>query len=315
MALAEHQNFGRAAKALGITQPALSQSLRQLESVFGVRLIDRTPKGATLTEFGNAVLRTGHRITEQVDNLQRELMQMQGLSVGDLAVVAGAYAGEMSGHRALALMLQKHPGVRARLKILEWNRVAQALVAREADLALAEVTIAETDTRLVGETVAAHPLVFVVRRRHPLTRLGRAATIADITSYPWAAMPVPPRIYRHFPPGILAAGRIDGAEKRFIPAVRVDTVRGALQVAASSDAVTATAAGLVAADLQSGDLACVPFEAPWLRLNYGFIYLRDRSLSPAAKAFMTEVRQIEAGLCTQVTSRKPVAAQKRSIPA
>ncbi len=313
MALAEHQNFGRAAKALGVTQPALSQSIKQLEKALGVRLVDRTPKGATLSPFGDVVLRIGHRISGQFDDLRRELMQMQGLSVGNLSVVAGAYAGEMSGHLALASMLGKYPAVRARLKIVEWNRVTEPLVTQEADLALAEVAIAETDARLVAEQVATHPLVFVVRRGHPLERLRRPLTIADITGYPWAAMPVPPRVYCHFPADGLAAGRVDAAAKRFIPAVRVDTVRGAIQIAASSDAVTATTAALVAADLQSGELSSLPFEAPWLRLNYGFIYLRDRSVSPAAKAFMAEVRKVETRYAENPRSNP--GSSRRSIPA
>lgn len=299
LALGEHQHFGRAARALGVTQPALSQAIRQFESVLGVRLVDRTPRGATLNQFGEVALRFGHRMTEEVDDLRRELTQMQGLSAGSLSIVAGAHAGEISGHLAIASMLARHPGVRVRLKIMEWNRIAQPLLSREADLALAEISIAESDPRLVAESVATHRLIFVTRPGHPLTRLRRELTIADLTGYPWATMPIPPRMYAHFPRGPLQAGRFDPAEKRFIPAVRVDTVRGALQVVGASDAITGAAAGLIAHEVQSGELVALPFEAPWFRLNYGFIYLRDRSLSPAAKAYMADVRRLEAELASR----------------
>ena len=54
--LAEHKHFGRAAAALGITQPALSKSLQRLETVLlATRLVERTAKGVELTAEGIAL--------------------------------------------------------------------------------------------------------------------------------------------------------------------------------------------------------------------------------------------------------------------
>ncbi|MFD0851927.1 LysR family transcriptional regulator, partial [Actinomadura adrarensis] len=54
--VAEHGHFGRAAEALHITQPSLSRQIRQLERQLDVRLLDRTPRGAQLTEAGKVFL-------------------------------------------------------------------------------------------------------------------------------------------------------------------------------------------------------------------------------------------------------------------
>ena len=49
-------------------------------------------------------------------------------------------------------------------------------------------------------------------------------------------------------------------------------------------------------EIDDGDCVLLPLELPWLSLNYGFISKRGRTHSPAAKAFMDNVRQIEKGL-------------------
>src|SRR5947209_14750394 len=54
-ALAANGHFGRAASALGVTQPALSVQVRELERALGGRLVDRMPGGARLTPFGNEI--------------------------------------------------------------------------------------------------------------------------------------------------------------------------------------------------------------------------------------------------------------------
>jgi hypothetical protein len=48
--------------------------------------------------------------------------------------------------------------------------------------------------------------------------------------------------------------------------------------------------------LQSGEMKALPFRAPWMKLNYGFIYLRSRVLSPATVFYMELVRKIENGI-------------------
>ena len=53
---------------------------------------------------------------------------------------------------------------------------------------------------------------------------------------------------------------------------------------------------LIAADIAAGEIVALPFRRPWLRTNYGFVYLKDRSLSPATQAFMAEIKAVEAEL-------------------
>lgn len=69
-ALAQTGHFGRAADACAISQPALSQQIAELEAGLGARLVERTPRGATLTEAGTAVVERAHAILAAVGDLE-----------------------------------------------------------------------------------------------------------------------------------------------------------------------------------------------------------------------------------------------------
>jgi DNA-binding transcriptional LysR family regulator len=76
-ALATHRHFGRAARALGISQPSLTRSLKELESRLGVALFDRN--GVEPTVFGEMALRYGQPVLANAAELMREIDLARGL--------------------------------------------------------------------------------------------------------------------------------------------------------------------------------------------------------------------------------------------
>lgn len=75
--------------------------------------------------------------------------------------------------------------------------------------------------------------------------------------------------------------------------VEVDDLATARAVVRGSDAFGAATPVQIEPWLRSGELAVLAYRKPWLRLEYGFIHLEDRMLSPAAEVFMALVREIE----------------------
>jgi len=84
-------------------------------------------------------------------------------------------------------------------------------------------------------------------------------------------------------------------------------------VVLSSNAVALSPRGLIAAEVRSGHLVTLPFRQPWLHTNYGFVYLRDRALSPATQAFMAEIKAVELELVEterHLDARAPARTRK-----
>ena len=70
LAVAEEQNFGRAAKRLGMSQPPLSEQIQVLEQALKVKLFDRSRRGANLTPVGAAILPAVRKFAEQLERLE-----------------------------------------------------------------------------------------------------------------------------------------------------------------------------------------------------------------------------------------------------
>src|SRR3954470_947812 len=66
LAVAQHRHFTHAARALGLAQPALSQHIAQLEDELGVRLFERTRRGALLTEPGRGLVPRAERVLAEL---------------------------------------------------------------------------------------------------------------------------------------------------------------------------------------------------------------------------------------------------------
>src|SRR5262245_44741377 len=86
--IAEQKHLGRAAEMLGLGQPALSISLRRLESAANSKLVERTPKGVELTEVGRALLAHVARLRLAREDLARELADLARGRSGTLRIGA-----------------------------------------------------------------------------------------------------------------------------------------------------------------------------------------------------------------------------------
>ena len=82
--VADHRHVGRAAEALGLSQPALSRSLSRLEQSLDTKLLTRTPKGVELTVVGAAFLSHVQRLRLSLDDLEHEVADLTKGHVGNL---------------------------------------------------------------------------------------------------------------------------------------------------------------------------------------------------------------------------------------
>ena len=292
-ALATYRHFGRAAAALQVSQPALTRSLKHLEDRLGVSLFDR--QGVTPTVFGELVLSHGEAVIKGFADLVREINLAQGLEIGEFSVSAGPYPAEISGQRAIGMLSAQHPRLFVELKLFNWTKIVNQVLKETIDLGFADLSEAAENPELETEGVRKSQLNLFCAAKHPLA--GRnSVTLEKLCEFPWVGPTLTDRMRRFLPQGDLPCGVFDAAKKRFLPRILVGSFTAAKQIVLAGQGIGAALPFQLKREIDDGDCVLLPLELPWLSLNYGFISRRGRSHSPAAKAFMDNVRQIEKAL-------------------
>jgi DNA-binding transcriptional LysR family regulator len=256
-------------------------------------LFDRTADGVIPTPFGESLLARASVIIGETVELKREIDAMLGLESGYLDVSMGHYPLEILGPEAGAALITGHPGLQLRLRSGDWREVTTRILKRESELGIAEISEAAADDRLVVEPLSRHRFYLYCRSGHPLTMRSVPIRFRDLLTYPWATSRVPKRIAGAFAGDDLRAGQTDPASGDFVPAVEVEVSLASRRLVANSDAIAGELLVQIKRELEAGILALVPFQQDWMRLNYGFITLRGRTLSPVARQFMDEVRELD----------------------
>ena len=135
VALNEHKHFGRAAKACHITQPALSNALRALESEFGVVIVKRDRTFLGFTPEGERVLASAQMMLHEHANLQQDLKSEVHLPRGPLRIAAVPTAIPIAA-RFAAMLHARYPGIQPVVLSLSSSALEQGLEDLSIDLAL-----------------------------------------------------------------------------------------------------------------------------------------------------------------------------------
>src|SRR5947207_15005955 len=117
IAVAEELSFGRAAIRLHISQPPLSQQIRQLEEELGVTLFHRTKREVKLTEAGKRLVAEAQQVLNQVDRFVTLASRVSEGAIGRLTVAGQAVLNEVLVE-ALREFAHQYPGVHIDLQFM-----------------------------------------------------------------------------------------------------------------------------------------------------------------------------------------------------
>lgn len=181
--LIKQGSFKRAADGLNITQPALSQSIAQMEAEIGVRLIDRTPHGVVPTVYGQVLMDHAREIDWQLSQAAKKMAELKFGHQGTLAI--GGTSGGAISMIALAVcrLLEIVPGINTRITEELWNRaLLSQLDDRSLDIAICyQPDDAELQGKLAVPLFPARRFL-CVRAKHP--EAGNL-TLASVAKYPF----------------------------------------------------------------------------------------------------------------------------------
>jgi DNA-binding transcriptional LysR family regulator len=282
-AVAEHRHLGRAADALGLTQPALSRSLRRLEQATQAKLVRRTSKGMALTAVGAALFSHVRRLRLSLEDVTREITDLGEGRAGHLRIGCAPLFASYLLPVACATMLMEVPRVTFKVSFLDLDISLPALRRGELDFVLAPLQASRHED-LVAECLFEDEFVVYASANHRLAKK-KEVGLADLAQERWAvaalSAPSPQRLSQAFQEAGLPPPKI-GIESNSLPLKH--------QIVASSDLLgfAAKRAVSVAAPRSRLVVLCVG-DLTYTR-RVGVMYRKDGYLSPAVRQFIETVK-------------------------
>jgi len=279
VAVADTGSITEAADRIGVTQPALSRRLQQLEEHLGAELLTRGRKGAQLTEIGRLVETEARILIARYDHLRDQVRAHQGLEGGTVRIGGGATAVSFVLPKAIATFQRTHPAVRFQLKEAGSIEVTDDVLSGRLELGL--VTLPAKARELSVWPLLTDRIVLVGPRHHPLARSGRinASALDGLAFVGFEADTAVRQI-------IDAALRKAGVEMNVVMELR--SIPAILRMVAT----TGNLAFVSRLGVDSLEEVCeIEVQDLCIERKLAVIARRGSALSPAAQAFATLLRE------------------------
>jgi DNA-binding transcriptional LysR family regulator len=182
-------SYSAAARALGYTQPAITQQMKALERSVGTPLFIRAGRRMRLTEAGEALSRHAGGILASMSVAHEQMTALTRLHSGRVRVCSFSSAGATVVPEALARLAKDHPGVRVELQENEPPESLERVVRGECDISLAFTYPGlheQVPEELVEIPLLEDQLTVVMPSSHPMARR-RAVKLSELADERWIA--------------------------------------------------------------------------------------------------------------------------------
>lgn len=273
----------KAATALGLSQPALSKTLQELEEIFQQRLFDRLPRGVRPTEAGAVLAQASRRILAEIHRLDDEMDRLATPGGGTVALgtLPVAATGVLPG--ALTRLKAQHPTLRVRLEQGRTEELLPKLAAGEIDLIVGRLYEPVLPDGFVREALWEEPISLLARTGHPLFRL-RKVTLDALRAYELILPTVTQRVGQEIEAALTQMQLVPDIPLRsssygFIREMLLDT-----------DMISAMPRLMMAGELLRGTFRVVPLPVRAAGRPAGVILPKDGTLRPGGGAFLQALR-------------------------
>lgn len=288
--LDDYRHLGRAAEALGITQPAVSKSLAEVEMVFGVQLFTRSVRGTAPTADGELVIQLARLILSELDRTVEELAaRAQGIT-GRVCIGTVGPGAHLLLARTVVLLKKRSAMTTVVVEEEPLEVLLQQLRIGKVDIVLSRIDPAFLDDDIEAVRLYDEPAVVICGPGHPLTQLQHIET-GLLAEHPWV---VPTRsgsmlsklkemfgIQGHEPPADLTVGL---------------SMLSALLLVQERQAVCLLAQSVARHLERSGLVTILPVRFPLPLVPVGMLYRRTPHPSVALSLLLECVRQAAIGI-------------------
>ncbi len=288
--LSELHNMPAVAAAFGVTQPALSALVRELEARTGRALFTRSARGVTPTRAGSLLAFRCKRALAELRSIESDLAALRGAVEGRVVVGALPLSRTLILPSAIAALVARHPRLHASTVESPYEALAAALRSGDIDFIIGALRPPEDAKDLVQSALFEDRISLIVRAGHPLaklSRIGRAALqraqwVLSRTGSP--SRELLERAFReagHPPP---------------VPTVETGDLALLRGLLLRSDMVTAISAHQLHYEIETGALVVLNHPLEGTRRSIGITQRKNALPSPAAQALIDTVRQVVATL-------------------
>ncbi len=283
LAIGELRTLRAAAAQLGMTQPAATKMLHELEHTLGRPLFKRVGRGLELTEAGRLVLGYFKGLQGHFDALTRELGELADGGAGKLCIGSIMAASPAVLSKALIRLKALYPRLTIDITVDTSDRLTEGLRRGDLDLVIGRVPDERLDD-LHFEPIAKEALSLVVSPSHPLAKLVRVAW-ADLMKFQWVLQP------RVSPMRELLEQEFRSQGSRPPPGlIETSSILTTTNLLTHSDMIAVIPTEVAERYEQHGLLACLRYQLRQQLSVYGVVTSKARPFSPPAAqliAFVT----------------------------
>jgi LysR family pca operon transcriptional activator len=291
-AIDTHRGLLKASAAIGISQPALTKSLQELEEILQLRLFDRHARGVHTTAAGAVFVRSARRVLAELHRLEDELdvLLVPGGGTVALGALPVAASGVLPG--ALIRLKQTHPAIRMRLQQGRTEELLPLLASGEIDLIVGRLYEPPMPDGFEREPLWAEPISILARPGHPLFS-APAVTVEELRRYDLVLPTVTQRVGQEIE-GLLATLGLAAAAP-----LRSSSYGFIREMLHGTDMLSAMPRLMMLGDLLRGTLQVVPLPIAAPDRPAGLILHRARPLPPAGRIFVETLRAYVAELAAR----------------
>ena len=181
--VADKKNFSKAAKALSLTQPAVSFQIQTLEQYYQTMLFDRVNRHVKLTAAGELLLDYAIHMNNLQAELERNMQQLTGHVKGELLIGASTTIGEYILPYVVGSFKQDYPDVNVTIQIMNTKEISSAVESNTFDLGIIEGPLEQSDV-IEAHNFLEDELVLAIPSDHPFAKK-ESITLEELKELPY----------------------------------------------------------------------------------------------------------------------------------
>lgn len=284
--IAQWGSMAKAAKHLGISQPAVSEAIAQLEETLGVRLLDRSPRGIRPTIYGDALLRRGLVVFDELKQGIKEIESLADPGTGEVRIGCPEFLADGVVPAFIDQFSRRYPAAFVYVVDTPGVREDQQLRERKIDLLLARLPANSVSELEFDVEILFEERFFVVADARSQWFRRRKVTLADLINERWVLQPAQMAIR----PLIDAAFRAHGLA---VPREKVGTLSMHIRnhLIATGRYLTILPGSALHFNAKRWSVRALPLDLG-INVPTGVVTLKHRALSPVVGRFIECAREL-----------------------